>query len=150
MLKSASFSFRRNVSGITPSNACGRLTLLGYPTRKPDHRLVQRNIFFTVFFVRPYVQDDMPIGHVRQLRPTYIWNSNDVFKVNALCLEFTQCITGISSAPWTAIYYCTFIAAAAAATFIKTAKLFHAHSFCNCQTSYKIHKGSGQLSVSEM
>ena len=43
-----------------------------------------------------------------------------------------------------------FIAAAAAATLITTAKLFHAHSFCTCQTSYKIHERSGQLSVSEM
>lgn len=43
-----------------------------------------------------------------------------------------------------------FIAAATAATLITTAKLFHAHSFCTCQTSYKIHEGSGQLSVSEM
>lgn len=41
-------------------------------------------------------------------------------------------------------------AAAAAATLITTAKLFHAHSFCTCQTSYKIHERSGQLSVSEM
>ena len=41
-------------------------------------------------------------------------------------------------------------AAAAAATLITTAKLFHAHSFCTCQTSYKIQEGSGQLSVSEM
>ena len=41
-------------------------------------------------------------------------------------------------------------AAAAAATLITTAKLFHAHSFCICQTSYKIHERSGQLSVSEM
>lgn len=40
--------------------------------------------------------------------------------------------------------------AAAAATLITTAKLFHAHSFCTCQTSYKIHERSGQLSVSEM
>ena len=43
-----------------------------------------------------------------------------------------------------------FIAAAAAATLITIAKLFHAHSFCTCQTSYKIHERSGQLSVSEM
>lgn len=43
-----------------------------------------------------------------------------------------------------------FIAAAAAATLITTAKLFHAHSFCTCQTSYKIQERSGQLSVSEM
>lgn len=41
-------------------------------------------------------------------------------------------------------------AAAAAATLITTAKLFHAHSFCTCQTSYKIQERSGQLSVSEM
>lgn len=41
-------------------------------------------------------------------------------------------------------------AAAAAATLITTAKLFHAHSFCTCKTSYKIHERSGQLSVSEM
>lgn len=41
-------------------------------------------------------------------------------------------------------------AAAAAATLITTAKLFHAHSFCICQTSYKIQERSGQLSVSEM
>lgn len=41
-------------------------------------------------------------------------------------------------------------AAAAAATLITIAKLFHAHSFCTCQTSYKIHERSGQLSVSEM
>lgn len=41
-------------------------------------------------------------------------------------------------------------AAAAAATLLTTAKLFHAHSFCTCQTSYKIHERSGQLSVSEM
>lgn len=41
-------------------------------------------------------------------------------------------------------------AAAAVATLITTAKLFHAHSFCTCQTSYKIQERSGQLSVSEM
>lgn len=41
-------------------------------------------------------------------------------------------------------------AAAAAATLITTAKLFHAHSYCTCQTSYKIQERSGQLSVSEM
>ena len=40
--------------------------------------------------------------------------------------------------------------AAVAATLTKTAKLFHAHSFCTCQTSHNIHEGLGQLSVSEM
>ena len=50
----------------------------------------------------------------------------------------------------TARFIAAAAAAAAAATLITTAKLFHAHSFCTCQTSYKIHERSGQLSVSEM
>ena len=50
----------------------------------------------------------------------------------------------------TARFIAAAAAAAAAATLITTAKLFHAHSFCTCQTSYKIQERSGQLSVSEM
>ena len=50
----------------------------------------------------------------------------------------------------TARFIAAAAAAAAAATLITTAKLFHAHSFCICQTSYKIQERSGQLSVSEM
>lgn len=135
------------------------------PYKETWSQASSKEYFFTVFSVRPSsrwhteLQDDILhvqyVGHVwnswgqpifeTAVETPTMFSSSMLSALNLLSILLES--ARLHERPYT---LALFIAAAAAVTLIKTAKLSHAHSFCTCQTSYKIHEGSGQLSVSEM